>query len=150
MDSCWILTANAGRARIFAEPQPGGALVEVNDMVNPAVRMRTADTETDRLGPTSAGKSIHNTGGATPNKTYEPPQTPAEHDTELFARSVCGFLQQAHQDERFRTLVLTASPQFLGLLRKLLSPQLQALVSKEVNKDFTQSGPVQLREQIGD
>ncbi|MEO7579609.1 MAG: host attachment protein, partial [Massilia sp.] len=88
----WIVAANAGRARLFAQKDGRGKLDEINDMVNAAVRLRTAETEPDRIGPTSAGKSIHNVGAATPNKNYEPPQTPTEHEAELFARSVVGEL----------------------------------------------------------
>lgn len=151
MEPTWIVAANAGRARFFAEP--GGTadqseLEEIKDMVNAAVRLRTADTETDRLGPTSATKSIHNTGGAAPNKTYEPPQTPTEHETELFARSINSFLLQARREGRFGQLALVASPQFLGVLRKLLDPQLTPLLKLDINKDYTHLNARQLREQL--
>ncbi len=52
MDTTWIVIANAGRARIFSREGAADALHEVDDMVNAAVRLRTAETETDRLGPT--------------------------------------------------------------------------------------------------
>lgn len=117
-------------------------------MVDTAVRMRTAETEQDRLGATSATKSAHNTGGAAPNKTYEPHQTPVEHETEAFARSVSTFLLQGHHEGRFQNLSLIASPQFLGVLRRLLDPKLKSVVGLEINKDYTHCTPVQLQEQI--
>ena len=148
MEATWIVTANTGRARIFADAKGADKLEEINDMVNDAVRLRTQDTETDRLGPTSATQSIHNTGGATPNKQYEPHQTPAEHQSELFARSLCDYLLQGHQQNRYNRLTLAAAPQFLGLLRKMLDPQVSKLVTVELDKDYTQVPPHQLREQI--
>jgi protein required for attachment to host cells len=148
MDATWIVTANAGRARFFSQSRPSDRLEEINDMVNDIVRQRTSDIDTDRMGPTSAGQSIHNTGGATPNKTYEPAQTPIEHETELFARSVASYLLHAHQEGRYQGIVLAASPQFLGVLRKMLDPQLKPLVNLEINKDYTQASPTQLIEQI--
>ncbi|MDQ1816636.1 host attachment protein [Massilia sp. CCM 9210] len=151
MEATWIVVANAGRARFFAgsgDIGDNGELEEINDMVNTAVRLRTADTEPDRIGPTSATKSIHNTGGAAPNKSYEPPQTPTEHETELFARSINSFLLQGLHESRFRQLVLVASPQFLGVLRKLLDPQLTPLLKFDINKDYTHLNPRQLREQL--
>jgi protein required for attachment to host cells len=123
-------------------------LEEVSDMVNEAVRLRVAETERDGIGPTSATKSIHNVGGPVPNKTYEPPQTPQEHETELFARSVAGFLLQAYREGKFQRLSLIASPQFLGVLRKLLDPAVQSAVDTEINKDYTHFGAPQLREQL--
>jgi protein required for attachment to host cells len=148
MHATWIVSANAGRARFFSEVRPSDPLEEIEDMVDDAVRLRTSETESDRLGPTSATKSVHNTGGATPNKTYEPAQTPAEHQTELFARNVASYLLKRHQEGRFDHLALVASPQFLGVLRKQLDPKLESTVSLEINKDYTQCNAAQLREQI--
>lgn len=42
METTWILTADAGRARIFSESNPAQPLEEIDDMVNSAARMRTA------------------------------------------------------------------------------------------------------------
>jgi protein required for attachment to host cells len=149
MDQTCIVVANAGRARIFFQ-QGDGELQEAAAMVNATVRLRTAETETDRLGPTSAGKSIHNTGGAAPNKAYEPPQTPTEHETEVFARSVVAHLQEQYQKGHFQQLALVASPEFLGVLRGVLSDQLKPVVGWEINKDYTQLGEPQLRAQLAE
>ena len=149
MQATWIVSANASRARFFAQDQSSDSLEEINDMVNEAARMRRLDAgETDKIGPTSGTKSIHNTGGPTPNKLYEPPQTPDAHEAELFARDIAAFLLQAYQEGRFQQLSLVVSPQFLGLLRKLLDPRLESVVSLEINKDYTQFGPEQLLEQV--
>lgn len=148
MNTTWVVSANAGRARFFSQTQAGGPLDEINDMVNPDVHLRTAETESDKIGPLAAGKSAHNVGAALPNSGYEPNQTPDEHQTELFARSVASYLQQNHQAGRFKQLALVASPQFLGILRKLLDPNLMSLVNLEINKDYTQFSATQLQEQI--
>lgn len=148
MDATWIVAANASRARFFAEPAPTEKLQEIEDMVNDASRLRTAESETDRMGPTSAGKSMHNTGGALPNKTYQPAQTPAQRATEIFAKDVAQYLLKGHQEGRYRELALVASPQFLGVLRQQLDPQIEQLVSVEINKDYTGLSPEQLHERI--
>lgn len=148
MDDSWIVAANAGRARFFSKAGASAPLVEIEDMVNAAVRLPTAATEPDRIGPFAAGKSIHNVGGARPTKNYEPPTTPTRHETELFARSVASSLLYGHQQGRFRHLALIASPEFLGILRTLLDPQLAPLVTLQIDKDYTQLGAAQLLEQI--
>lgn len=148
MSATWIVSANSSRARFFSQAHPSEPLEEINDMVNTAVRQRTAETEQDRLGPTSGTKSGHNTGGSVPNKTYEPPQTPVEHETESFARSVAGFLLEGHHRGRFQQVCLVASPQFLGVLRKLLDPKVHSAVDLEINKDYTHSTAAELLEQI--
>jgi protein required for attachment to host cells len=148
MPTTWIVSANASRARFFSQANAADALEEISDMVNEAVRLRMVETERDKIGPTSATKSIHNVGGPTPNKQYEPPQSPEKHEAELFGRSIVDFLQQAHREGRFQQLSLVVSPQFLGMLRGLLGPQLESAVNIEINKDYTHFGPEQLREQL--
>jgi protein required for attachment to host cells len=148
METTWIVTADAGRARIYSERHPAQALTEIEDMVNTATRMRTSEKYTDRLGPTSAGQSIHNTGGATPNKAYEPPTTPEEQESIAFAKDIASFLLKAQQERGFQKLIVIAAPKFLGVLRMVLDPRLKQLVKLEINKDYTNSSPQQLREQI--
>ncbi len=153
MQTTWFITANAGRARIFSETDPKEPLLEVSDMDNATVRLHDADYVSDKVGPKAAGKSSHGIGageGASgaPNKTYQPAQTPSEHEAEQFARDISEYLLQAHQEGRFRHLVISASPEFLGALRSVLDPQLKSLVTLEVNKDYTQYDAQQLRTQL--
>lgn len=136
MDAAWIVSANAGRAMIYAQESAKGALREITDMANPAARLRTADTESDKIGPTA------------PGKTYEPAQTPEERQTELFARAVSDYLRQGQVEGRFKKLILVAGPEFLGALRQLMDPNVLKVVSKEINKDYTQYKPTQLLEMM--
>ena len=148
MDATWIITANASRARIFSQADSSAGLEEVESMINAGARLRTVESESDKIGPMAATKSVHNTGGATPNKAYEPHQTPVEHQTELFARNVADYLLKNQQQGRFRQLCIVASPQFLGILRQQLDANVMSAVSLEINKDYTQASPAELREHI--
>lgn len=148
MDTTWIVSADAGRARIFSEQNSSKPLQEIEDMVNGAARLRDVDINTDGTGPLSAGKSSHSTDGALPTNAYEPQTTPEQHNAEIFAKEVSGFLLQAKNAGKFQKLALVASPKFLGLLRVALDPQLKNLISMEINKDYTHSNAQQLQEQI--
>ena len=165
MPTTWIITANAGRARFFSENDPAEPLQELQDMVNNGARLRTQESETDRLGPRAAGKSSHSIGSAqsgaavhnnapsggasgAPTSMYEPNQTPAEHETELFAKDISKFLMKSHQEGLFDRIVLSASPQFLGSLRANFDSHLKPLIKTEFNKDYTHVPPHQLREQL--
>jgi protein required for attachment to host cells len=148
MDATWIVSANASRARIFSQAGSSAGLEEIESMVNAGARLRTSESESDKIGPTSAGKSIHNTGNATPNKAFEPHQTPVEHQSELFARSVAEALLKGQQQGRFRELCIVASPEFLGVLRQQLNPNVASAVRLEINKDYTQASPAELQEHI--
>jgi protein required for attachment to host cells len=160
MQTTWILSANAGRARIYSEADAAEPLQEVEDMVNSAIHLRTSETETDRIGVTAAGNSGHDIGGTqgvgfahngkvgAPNKQYQPAHTPAELESEKFAKDISQYLLKAHQDGRFQQLVVSASPQFLGTLRSLLDPHVKATIKFECHKDYTHSNAQQLREQL--
>ncbi|MFP5389995.1 MAG: host attachment protein [Gammaproteobacteria bacterium] len=160
MQTTWIVSANAGRARFFSESDPAEPLQEIEDMVNSAVHLRTLETETDKIGPTAATNSGHNIGGTqgvgfahngkvgAPNKQYQPAHTPAEQEAEQFAKDISRYLMQAHQEGRFDQLVISASPQFLGALRSFMDPHIKPLIKFELNKDYTHVSAHQLREQI--
>ncbi|OFA00035.1 host attachment protein [Duganella phyllosphaerae] len=161
MDTTWIVTANAGRARIFSAQDPAKPLQELEDMVNPAMRLRVTETEPDKIGPTAATNTGHNIGGTqgvslahnakagAPNKAYQPAHTPAEQEAEQFARDISARLREAQQQGQFQRLVLCASPQFLGALRAVLDPHVKSFIEREINKDYTQANEQELREHLG-
>ncbi|WP_229493915.1 host attachment protein [Massilia arenae] len=160
MPTTWTIAANAGRARIFSDADKASSLQEVDDLVNPAAQQRVLDIVTDKMSPRSAQNSGHNIGGgqgggfqhAAPagaqGNDYQPAVTPAEHESQRFAKDISNYLQQAHQAGRFQQLVLAASPEFLGVLREKIDPQIKALIKREVNKDYTHSNGQELRAQL--
>ncbi len=149
MDANWIVAANSGRARFFALDRPDGRMEEVNDMVNTAARQDDAEIETDTLGRRAASASRNNVGiGPTTSSTYQPHRTPKQHEAELFARDVADYLRKAHNEGRFQHLCLVASPEFLGLLRREIDPQLMKRVDAQIDRDYTASSGEELREQV--
>jgi protein required for attachment to host cells len=148
MDSQWIVTANAGRARFFSQAKPSAPLEEVRDMVNSAERLRPSETERDQIGQLAASSSRHGTGAPTQPSGYQSPKSPDEIQAELFARDIGAFLLQAQQEARFEQLILSASPQFLGLLRKMLDPRVATCVRQEIDKDYTQLNARDLRNHL--
>ena len=160
MPTTWTIAANAGRARIFSDADKGQALQEVDDLVNPGAQQRVLDIVTDKMSPRSAQNSGHNIGGgqgggfqhAAPagaqGNDYQPAVTPSEHEAQKFANDISQYLQQAHQAGRFQQLVIAASPEFLGVLRDKIDPQIKALIKREVNKDYTHSNGQELRAQL--
>ncbi len=145
----WIVAANAGHARIFTQEKAGAPLAEVEGLKHAATRLRTSDTETDELGQQLGTKAPGGTSSM-PGSGYEPHQTPAEHQSELFAREVAATLTKGQQGGRYTQLVLMASPEFLGLLRKLISPQVHGAVRLEIAKDYTQLDPKALRDRLAE
>lgn len=160
MPTTWIIAANAGRARIFADTDSAKSLQEVEDLVNPAAQQRVLDIVTDKMSPRAAGSSGHSIGGGqgggfehaaqagSPGSDYQPAVTPSEHEAQKFSKDVAAYLLQAHQKSQFQHLIVSASPEFLGLLRTAIDPQVKALITRELNKDYTHSSGHELRGQL--
>jgi protein required for attachment to host cells len=148
MNAFWIVTANAGRARFFAQQNTSSPLENIGEILNDKSSLHTADTESDRIGQHAASSSNHSVGAPTQPSGYQPNQSPAEHHTELFARDVSRFLLHGYQDGHFQRLVLIASPEFLGVLRAVLHDRLVSVVTGEINKDYTHCSLDELAEHI--
>ena len=148
MDSTWIVSANSGRARIFAQHRGRDALEEINDMVNTPAREPVRATETDSLGQRAAGKSRHGSGAPLQGNGDQPHQTPPQHQQELFARDVAHFLIHAHDEGRFKELCVVASPEFLGVLRREMKEKLSAAIKLEIDKDYTRESADDLRRHV--
>lgn len=144
MNATWIVSANSGKARFFAQEGFNTPLREISGLINDAARMKNADIDTDAQGPHAASRSRHSTGMAMQPSGYEPEQSAVQHLNEKFARNVVEYLQQAHNSGCFSQLCLVAAPEFLGTLRKVMNSGLQPLVTSEINKDYTQLNPKDL------
>lgn len=148
MKTTWIVAADGGRARIFSDADPAMPMQEIEDMVDAAAGMRAAETDSDRVAPKAAGKSSHGTGGALPTKLYEDKLSHDDRAAESFARDINAYLLKARQEGKFDRLALVAEPRFLGVLRRLLDPQLKSLVCDEIDRDYTHSSVRQMDEQL--
>jgi protein required for attachment to host cells len=57
---------------------------------------------------------------------------------EEFAAEVVEYLSRARQEHRFDDLLLVAPPLFLGVLRQVMPRSLSSLVTREINKEYTE------------
>jgi protein required for attachment to host cells len=114
--------------------------------VNAAVRLKSRATESDALGRQSGSRNGQGASVAGQPSGYSPHQTPTEHQAELFARDIAAVLSGHFATGGFHHVVLIASPEFLGLLRKVLDANLANLVRLEIDKDYTHMTPQELRD----
>jgi protein required for attachment to host cells len=130
MQTTWILSADASRARIF-EVQPGEQhLVEIEDFVNPEGRMQNRDVETHPGGQHFNPGTAQREGNSDESKGVE-------HETEMFSKELGRYLDKARNDHRYERLYLIAPPKFLGVLRNSLDKEVQKLVTEELDKDLS-------------
>jgi protein required for attachment to host cells len=131
MQTTWIVAADSGRARIFEAEGTGKNFHELQDFVNEAGRERHQDLRTDAKG------RFYGKGERDQAHTADPDIDAPRHETELFAKMVCEYLDKGRVEHKYDDLFLVADPQFLGMTRDMLSKEAQRLIKREVPKDIS-------------
>jgi protein required for attachment to host cells len=135
----WILVADASRARLLVVGGPEQPLVEQQALVHPASRARDSEIYSDRPGRVAQAHVGPHPGHGS-RSSMEPGTSAHDVEHQHFARQVADALQRGLNEHAYTRLVVVASPSFLGLLRKEMSPQVSRLVSTTLDKDYTLCG----------
>jgi protein required for attachment to host cells len=129
MSKTWILVAHRGGARLFENRGPGKGLEFLQNIDNPAGKLKSQEINSDKAGRSSdrGGRGRH---------AYATEQDPTVHIAEHFAKRLATLLEEGRTEQRYRRLVLVAEPRFLGLLRSSLPDTTAGLVSATLDKDL--------------
>lgn len=130
MQTTWIVTADASRARILQVAGRENALTEVEDLVNPQGRMHNREINSDAAGRFRGPDRPGAHASDDENRAVD-------HQAELFAKRVGEFLDKARNERRYERLYLVAAPKFLGQLRKELGKETEKLVVDDLAKDLS-------------
>lgn len=141
MSKIWILAANSGNATLFTADSPTAPLTELATFDNREARAKQMDLVSDRPGRSfdSHGEGRH---------AMEVEVDPKKQEQIRFARLIADRLEQGRVENAFGRLVLVVAPMFLGLLRANFGAPLSALVSLEMDKDYTALRPEELRARL--
>lgn len=148
----WILISDASRARLFAERSGTWELLEKFE--HPESRERARDLMADTNGRKPAGPSMGGAyGGRAVSHSFgragvEPDTDPKEVEAQKFARELAGRLERGHFDHAYDNLVIAAPPHFLGLMKGVLSREVEKRVEAFLNKDLTHHDTRQLQEHV--
>jgi protein required for attachment to host cells len=116
-------------------------MIEIEDFVNPAAR--TPSHEREHAPP----PRVHDRVGEG-RHAIEAHTSPREKATSQFAAMLGSHLKHAYDEQRYRDLVVIASPRFLGALNAALGVRLGETVLLRVSKNLTR-GPVnEIRETL--
>lgn len=142
METIWVLTANAGRARLFANVDNRRRFQLIREFDHPASRKKDQELVTDRDGRyRSMGDKLN---------AFEAPTEPKEVEAARFAEELAQVLDYGRTTNQYERLIVAASPHFLGLLKTNLDPQVQRRVSRTIDKDFTGVDADQLPQKLED
>ncbi len=132
MRKTWVVAAESSRARIFQAESRVKPMQELDGLVNPKARARVLDINADNAGLVydRMGQGRHQ---------MENEVDPKKHEAEMFAREIAEHLDKARATGQFEALILIAAPEFLGLLRKYMSPASLKLVTRAVSKNLVRA-----------
>lgn len=136
----WIVVTDGGVCRFLASEKrntdPTVAMPDLT-MSNPPTREQGTD---------KPGRTFESTGSR--RSAYEPPTDWHEQAKRDFARDVAEVLKEKARNGAFDNLILVAPPAMLGNLRPLLSAETKGKLLGEVNKDYTQLTPREIKQQL--
>lgn len=125
--STWVLVANAAQARLYSTDKIGGELSCVKEFSHPEGRAKGIDLASDRPSRTK-GAGQGPLGVSSDPKAYE-----IEH----FASELAKALDAGRATNAYQHLVVIAAPHFHGLINKHLTDHTRALVSHNIEKDYS-------------
>ncbi len=139
MRKTWVVAAESSRARIFSANGRTKPMQELEAFAHPRSRAKVLDINSDDAGHVydRKGHGIHD---------MESEMDPKKTEADRFAKELADHLDQARAEGRFEALVLIAAPEFLGLLRKHLSPETAKLVTRSVSKNLVRADEAVIRQ----
>jgi protein required for attachment to host cells len=132
-----IIVADKSRARLFSIDSPKGPLHELEDFVSPRARLHGNQRLTD--GRSRAHTKEHE------HHTFPPPEPDQYPEAIEFAGDLARRIDEGRQQREFERLILVASPDFLGTLRKKLSPSAAKLVERSFDSNLTHLSATDIR-----
>lgn len=135
----WVLVANSSEAKLFSGQFLGSDLQEIQSFSHPESRNKGSDLVTDKMG------SFQGNNG-TAHGAYVETTEPKEVEASRFAHELAQMLEDGRTTNKFKELIIMASPQFLGLIKNACNDALQKCVLHFVDKDYTK---IQIPDLIG-
>src|SRR5579883_1035000 len=152
-DATWILVCDSSRARLFSTRPKETHLHLVQAFEHPEGRLPNHELVSDRPGRAQqAAAPSHSPGTAGIAKGsrsgMEPHTSPKTVEQEHFAHALAAALHKGLVDNAYQHVVLVAPPQFLGILRNVLDPQVHKHVQHSLDKDYAQLDERELSERL--
>jgi protein required for attachment to host cells len=135
----WIMVANGSECKIFSTNNNGKAIKLLQGFYSADSHLQTAYLGTDKPG------RVHESSSAT-RHTIEPKADLHDKEKTKFSNLIANYLNKEMKTEKFKHLILIASPEFLGEIRKKLGKQTILMITREINKDLTHASDAKILE----
>lgn len=127
MEKIWILVADSAHARILETTARTAMPAEITRLEHPEARLKESELVSDQPGRSRENR-------AQGHAMQEASAT--AHEEAAFAGEIVHTLEKARQKGRFHSLILVASPHFLGAIRQKLHGPLEKSVIQSVDKNL--------------
>jgi protein required for attachment to host cells len=142
MNTDWYLIANATHARVL-QKQPGAPMVIVHSLNHEDSRKKTAE-----LGDDKAGRDAKCYGSG--SSALDPRGDAHRKEHLHFAREIAGWIEEAAQAGRCRSLTIFASSPFLGELKPELGDATRRVLAGTHPLDLTMVGLAEAESRIAE
>lgn len=139
-NTTWICVADAGHLRILRSTGPG---TPVERLVEESHQRDRGKDFADR-----PGRAFESADGT--RHAMEPGEDPVRRDKRDAATEIARRLSDHAQKQDYQRLILVAPPQFIGDLRKQLSPAAASMVIAELDKDLTGETDAAVRDRLAE
>lgn len=137
----WVVISDSASARLFESPGNIEILKKIKNFEHPESRKKVSEIVTDQAGSVKTSQGVH--GGAPSHSDLK------EVEALKFAQEISKFLSDAVLQESYQRLIITAPPQFLGLIKENLSANATKQIFKTIDKDYTKFKDHELPEALG-
>jgi len=140
MSNTWVLVAESSRAKIYSTGGGSDSLEEIVDLSHSESRLHEQELTTDLPGSNAGGGSSHH--------NYEDRTDVKDQEDLRFAKQIEEKLEKAWKKGEFSQLIVASAPAFLGVLRKIMSPNISKTVIREIDKNLTQFNSNEIKEHL--
>jgi protein required for attachment to host cells len=137
----WILIANASRARLFQQQEPGTPYVLLRSFEHPASRLHSSELGDDERGRQRTDRAY---GAA----AYEPRMDEQRKEHLRFAGELADHLEDGAQHGLYGTVRVFAASPFLGELKARFGAATQRVLAGTYDVDLSAVGPAEIGRRV--
>jgi len=125
----WVVIADGSAAAIYAADPSLESLDHVVSLSHRESRLKAGELVSDDRGRTQSSLG--------PRSAVEPQQSIHDNELVTFAREIADRLRKGFDEHLYESLVIAASPAFLGHLRNVLDSRVAHAIVGSVAHDYT-------------
>lgn len=129
MSTKWYVIANSSKAKVYLSDSISKEFNLHDTLLHPESRMKGSNIASDRPGHYESRGDGHG--------SFVEKSDPKDYEADRFAIEISHYLKDAHNKNKYRELIIAASPPFHGLIKKHLEKGVEESVVKHIEKDLT-------------